>query len=223
MRLHWDNAQEFRSNVLKEVRDLLNIKGTFITPYRPKGNGLCEHTNCTIETIRKCMIRQQKHEWDIALPYALMAYRSTPHSSTSLSPNMMVYGRESMMPCDIVYGNMTNKQPQIYSCYYSYVDDLRNKMVTSYQIASNCLKSSALRQKRIHDCNTVPRQFSEGDWVLFYQKRLASQTLTSGWTGPHVIVRKVGDSTYRIQTKPGGPIKVVNVDNLMIHCTTHVF
>jgi hypothetical protein len=214
LRLHCDNVQEFRSN---EIRELLNIKWTFITPYRPKGNGLWEHTNGTIETILKCMIQQQWHEWDIALPYALMAYRLTPHSSTSLSQNMMVYSRESTMPCDIVNGNMTNKQQESYSCYCSYVDDLRTKMVTSYEIASNWLKTSALRQKRIYDSNTVPRQFLEGDWVLFYHKRLASQTLMSGWNGQHLIVSKVGDSTYRIQTKSGGPTKVMNVDNLMIH------
>jgi hypothetical protein len=222
LRLHCDNTQEFSSNVLKEIRELLNIKGTFITPYRPKGNGLCERTNGTIETILKCMIREQRHEWDIALPYALMAYRSTPHSSTNLSPNMMVYGRESTMPCDIMYGNMTNKIPQTHECYCAYVDDLRSKMVNSYKIASDCLKTTAIRQKRIHDSNTVPRQFKEGDWVLFYHKRLANQTLTSGWTGPHVVVKKVGDSTYKIQSKPEGPTKVVNVDNLMPHVTREI-
>jgi hypothetical protein len=222
LRLHCDNAQEFRSNVLKEIRELLNIRGTFITPYRPKGNGLCERTNGTIETILKCMIREQRHEWDIALPYALMAYRSTPHSSTNLSPNMMVYGRESTMPCDIMYGNMTNKIPRSHACYCAYVDDLRSKMVNSYKIASDCLKTTAIRQKRIHDSNTVPRQFNEGDWVLFYHRRLANQTLTSGWTGPHVVVKKIGDSTYKIQSKPEGPTKVVNVDNLMPHVTREI-
>jgi hypothetical protein len=156
--LHCDNSQEFSSNVLKEIRELLNIKGTFITPYRQKGNGLCERINGTIETILKCMIREQRHEWDIALPYALMAYRSTPHSSTNLSPNMMVYGRESTMPCDIMYGNMTNKIPQSHVCYCAYVDDLRTKMMSSYKIASDCLKTTAIRQKRIHDSNTVQRR-----------------------------------------------------------------
>jgi hypothetical protein len=118
-----------------------------------------------------------------------------------------------------MYGNMTNKKPQSHACYCAYVDDLLTKMVTSYKIASDCLQTTALRQKRIHECNTLPRQFKEGDWVLFYHKRLASQTLTSGTTGPHVIVRKIGDSTYRIQSKPDRPTIVVNVDNLMNHVT----
>ncbi len=33
-----------------------------------------------------------------------MACRPTPHSTTGFSPNMMVYGRETSMPCDIMYG-----------------------------------------------------------------------------------------------------------------------
>jgi len=123
------------------------------------------------------------------------------------------------MPCDIMYGNMHNVLPQSYRCYCAYVDHLRTTMVDSYEIASECLKTAALRQKRMHDADTVPRQFKEGDWVLFYRKQLGDRTLCSGWTGPHVVVKKLGDANYRLQTKPDGPTKIVHVDNLMIHKT----
>ena len=150
------------------------------------------------------MIREKRHEWDKALPYALMAYRATPHSSTKLTPNMLVYGRECSMPCDIMYGNMHNVLPQSYRCYCAYVDHLRTTMVDSYETAFECLKTAALRQKWMHDSDTVPRKFEEGDWVLFYYKQLGDRTLCSGWTGPHVVVKKLGDANYSLQTKPDG-------------------
>ena len=67
------------------------------------------------------------------------------------------------MPCDIMYGNMHNVLPQSYRCYCAYVDHLRTTMVDSYEIASECLKTAALRQKQTHNADTVPRQFNEGD------------------------------------------------------------
>ncbi len=48
LRLHCDNAPEFRGHVLKEVNELLGVKGTFTTPYRLQAKVLCE---CTIQTI----------------------------------------------------------------------------------------------------------------------------------------------------------------------------
>ncbi len=48
LRLHCDNASEFHGHVLREVKELLGVKGTFTTPYRPQANGLCERTNQTI-------------------------------------------------------------------------------------------------------------------------------------------------------------------------------
>ena len=201
------------------MRDLLNIKCTFITPYRPKANGLGERTNGTIETILKCMIRERWHEWDKELPCALMVYRATPHLSTKLTPNMLVYGRECSMPCDVMYGNLHNILSQSYRCYCAYVDQLRMTMVDSYEIAHDCLQKAELRQKQMQDLDTVPRQFEEGDWVLFYRKQLVDKRLTSGWTGHQVVVKKLRNTNYRLQRKCNGPTKVVHIDNLMIHKT----
>ena len=34
----------------------------------------------------------------------MMAYRATPHSTTSLSPNVMVFGRNVVLPCELATG-----------------------------------------------------------------------------------------------------------------------
>ncbi len=74
LRLHCDNAPEFRGHVLNEVKELLGVKGTFTTPYRPQANGLCERTNQTIEGILRTLIRDNTKQWDNDLAFALMAY-----------------------------------------------------------------------------------------------------------------------------------------------------
>ncbi len=42
------------------------------------------------------------------------------------------------------------------------------------------------------------------------------QTLSSGWTGPYVVIEKVSVVDYRIQMTPTGPSKVVHVDQLIL-------
>ncbi len=42
------------------------------------------------------------------------------------------------------------------------------------------------------------------------------QTLSSGWTGPYVVIEKVSVIDYRIKLTTTGPSKVVHVDQLIL-------
>ncbi len=46
---------------------------------------------------------QSTWEWDVILPYFLMAYRSSVHSSTGETPHFMLTAREMRIPLDLVY------------------------------------------------------------------------------------------------------------------------
>ncbi len=64
--------------------------------------------------------------------------------------------------------------------------------------------------------DTAPRHFKKGDWVIYWHKPTAMQTLSSCWAGPYVVIEKVSVVNYRIQLKPTGPSKVVHVDQLIL-------
>ncbi len=59
IRIHSDNAPEFRGHVISQLKKMLSMKGTFTAPYRPQSNGLCECMNQTIENIIKCTVRDE--------------------------------------------------------------------------------------------------------------------------------------------------------------------
>ena len=42
-------------------------------------------------------------DWDEHLPYVMMAYRSTEHETTGMTPNMLMFGREVSMPLDLMF------------------------------------------------------------------------------------------------------------------------
>ncbi|KAH3888473.1 hypothetical protein DPMN_012508 [Dreissena polymorpha] len=44
-----------------------------------------------------------EEDWDLHLCCLAGAYRATPCKSTSLSPNMMVMGREIRQPADVMF------------------------------------------------------------------------------------------------------------------------
>ncbi len=61
IRIHSDNAPEFRGHVIKQLKMMLSMKGTFTKPYKPQSNGLCEHMNQMIENIIKCTVRDERN------------------------------------------------------------------------------------------------------------------------------------------------------------------
>lgn len=50
----------------------------------------------------------------------MMAYRSTVHERTKCTPNLVMLGRETNLPIDVLAGTTPKNPPEI-GCYHSYV------------------------------------------------------------------------------------------------------
>ena len=73
-------------------------KKTRTTPYHPKSDGMVERFNKTSATMLSAYVDDNHRDWDVHLPYVLMAYRATEHETTGFSPNMLMLGRETSIP-----------------------------------------------------------------------------------------------------------------------------
>lgn len=82
------------------------------------------------------------------VPYAVMSYGATKHSSTGLTPNMMLFGRKITEPNDLVAGfppgdDSTTTLPQ-------HVMQLR-ECLESHELAQEALGKSIERAKQQYD------------------------------------------------------------------------
>ena len=95
-----------------------------------------------------------------------MAYRATPQSSTGLSPNYMMFGRETSMSVDIMVGPPSD-QP---ASQLDYVQNLRSRLTSAYDLARLNLKESAARQRRYYNLKRHGVTFNPGDSVWYANK-----------------------------------------------------
>jgi len=64
------------------------------TPYHPQGNGVVERNNRMLgDALRSLLLGRDQEEWDLVLPQVMRAYRSTPHTSTDETPNLLLLSR----------------------------------------------------------------------------------------------------------------------------------
>lgn len=215
--LHSDQGRNFESEVFQKMCSLFGIEKTHTTPFRPQPDGQVERFNSTLKQILAITAERCHWEWDLMIPYAVMAYRATRHSATHLSPNYMMFGREVSEPVDLVAGLPPDSDTV--PTAPEYVQNLRQRLELAHQIARNVLGESVKRAKRQYDKNCCHTQFEVGDavWYLIKGTRKVKNKVRKflpSYVGPFFILGKLDDLVYRIQKGPKTKMKVVHHDQL---------
>ena len=152
LELHSDQGRNFESEVFSEMCRILGIQKTRTTPYNPKSDGMIERFNRTMINMVATMIDpvREQRDWDRQLPFATLAYRSTPQESTGETPVMMMLGREVRLPVDLLIAPATS-EPCEPAKEMGYPSELRGRLEEAHQRARDQLKKSARRQKKQYD------------------------------------------------------------------------
>ena len=196
--------------------DLLGIDKTRTTAYHPQSNSFIERYNHTLQSMLSKLIEGDQRNWDRALPIAMMAYRSSVHDSTGMSPARMLFGREIQLPIDLLLGCPPDEAIQD-DCNVPYVIALRDQLQNVHEIARDNMSEASQRQKRDYDHRKNFKAYETGSSVYLFEpvrKKGVSPKLDSSWTGPWLVVDKISDLVYKIQKSPNSKAKFVHHDRL---------
>jgi len=101
--IHSDQGRQFESHLFQEMCKMMNIQKTRTSPYHPQSDGMVERFNRTLATMLSAYVQENQRDWDAHLPYVMMAYRSSEHETTGMSPNMLMFGHEVSTPLDLMF------------------------------------------------------------------------------------------------------------------------
>ncbi|VDH92566.1 Hypothetical predicted protein [Mytilus galloprovincialis] len=99
--IHSDQGRNYESDIFQELCSILDIRKTRTSPRNPKCNGQVERFNRTLVSMIKSYLRGEQTNWDLNLGCLASAYRACPHDTTSLTPNVMMLGREIRFPYEL--------------------------------------------------------------------------------------------------------------------------
>ena len=94
-----DNGPCFVSSEFKEFLDFCGVQHVFTATYKPSTNGLAERL---VQTLKR-FLKQSKEPVELALDRFLYHYRSTPHTTTGISPAELMFGRKMRTRFDLLW------------------------------------------------------------------------------------------------------------------------
>ena len=129
--IHSDQGSQFMSALFKQLYKLLDIDQSRTTSYHPQGDGLVERLNRTVLSILRRYVSVSGDVWDSYLQPAMMAIRSSIHSSSGFSPYMALFGRAMQLPLHLVYGFPPEQTPERLPDYVSALRQRFNQCTVS--------------------------------------------------------------------------------------------
>ena len=205
--------RQFESLLLKEVCNLLQIKKTHTTPYRPQGNGMVERFNRTLLDMLATAVGDHPSDWEIHIRKLCFAYNTSVHSTTGYSQFFPMFGRQATIPVDLMHNLNQGQEKEL----PSYAHQLQEGLKEAYALVRNHCESEHQLQKAIYDRKVHGKPFSIGNIVWLFSPAVPSgrcKKFHHPWKGPFIVVEKKGSSTYKIKDRNGGKFQIVHFDRL---------
>ena len=94
------------------------------------------------------VVGKKGRDWDELLGPVLLAYHTTPHSSTGEAPFYLVYGRDARLPTALDFKVPTVKYPIVAT---EYAKEVSRELKRARAVAKDNIQKAQKNQKRHYD------------------------------------------------------------------------
>ena len=167
-----DNARNLTSGEFEEYCRIRGIHHHTVTPLWPQANGGVERQNRTLLKAIRAAVAERR-DWQAALTTFLMAYRSTAHPATAVSPAELMFGRA-----------IRTKMPEVAGQQPRRSNEQARENDHQYKVKA---KRNADRRRR-----AKPAHLNVGDRVLVKVTGKSNKLCGSFYPNPYVVTELCG-------------------------------
>lgn len=192
-----DRDAKFTSDFWQELWTKCGTRLAMSTAYHPESDGLTERQNRTVLDGLRTYSNAKGTDWDLHIGALEIAYNSSVHASTGMTPFLLDGGSEIVRPSDIALA-------EIRACMNESAGELLERMKDDAALAHQHLVAAQERQRRAANKKRVDVHYQVGDmaWLdsgdLPIQKG-PSRKLLPRFVGPFLVTHVYGDVTVRLQ------------------------
>lgn len=160
-----DRGTNFLSNLVKELFQLMLIKGQALAAWSPQGNRV-ERWHRWVGVALRILFNEYELEVEHSLWIILWIYRGTECAVTKMTPFLVHKGREARFPMDVMKGEVQ------FCPTDEYVADMRTNLVRVWEIATVAQMRTQEESARYYNKrHGILHIHKPGDDVFIAQKR----------------------------------------------------
>ncbi|MBW0524313.1 hypothetical protein O181_064028 [Austropuccinia psidii MF-1] len=199
-----DRDTKFTSALWTNLHNLFGTKLSFSTAYHPQTAGLSERMRQTFKDMIRgfCAYGLEfedsdgfTHDWCTLIPARELAYKTSIHSSTGMTPGMLENGWNPGLPYDTLKKDLLDIHPTA-SSFMLMLDKARHH-------ANRCMKDYFKYTKERWDKGHKPPDFKIGDLVLVstlnFSNIKGQKKLKDSFAGPFVIKALHGPNSVQLE------------------------
>ena len=193
-----DNAQAFRSELLRAFTKTFGIRHIFSSPYHPETNVRAESLAVSVHNALRTLCSSNPEDWPMHVNAISLALRMTPATNTALSPFEVMYGEPARLAID----SSLLPEGESFPSATQYIQVMKPKLTVIHEIAMRNAAASARRQKELHDRTAAEPPFTVGSKVLLYNpvtKRGQCAKLVLRWVGPMMIIAQKSQYSFKLK------------------------
>ena len=205
-----DQGKEFTAKLTKSLFSMLGIEHTTTSAYHPQCNSQAEVANKTIAKYLASFVDDSTLNWEDYLWPLMFSYNTSFHRSVKNSPFFLTFGLE---PRDTTFG-ASDLRRKFYG--ESSTDELLHRLRAARELAQQNNQDSTDKFKAAHDRNAEPHPFLRDQLVLLQETNYLGRNakLSPKWTGPHRIMRLIGDTNVELKLSPSNRKLIAHVNRL---------
>ena len=209
-----DLGGEFCNKIIDRICEVFGTMQITTSGYHPETNGLCERYNQTLIKTLSHLVSSDHRDWDINIPFSLMAYRSSVHSKIHETPFFLLHGTDMNLPYDIGLG-LPDKR-------YLDIDDYKSEitlaLAQAWEIAAKNMEKAQERQKYYYDQKARESTIKENDLVMLYTPEVRphhSKKLSTTFRGPFRVYKVTSTNAHiRPLEHPRAKLRSVHLNRL---------
>lgn len=156
-----------------------------------------------------------------------MAYNTTKHTSTGLTPFFLAHGREARVPIDTLLQDNNASCSATAGTPAAYANKVRKRLACAYRSAI-AFRDKAQEQQRLnYDHHLKYTPYNKGDLVLVNDPAHRHNKLHPRWVGPYEVLQSIcpfGSSTpvnfeVRDVSKPHAKAKIIHYNRMKPYIT----
>jgi len=188
----------FTGNFWMELLSCLSTQLDHISSYHPQYDGKTEIVNKCLEGYLRCFGFDKQTQWVKWLPLAEWWYNTSFHTTTKMTPFMVLYGYH---PLSITSTLSEKSKVQV-------VEDHIEHQKQVIQLLKDNLTPMQNQMKQQENQHHSERSFDVGDWVFLslqpHKKMPLKQDkkdnkLSPKYYGPYKVLQKIGTMAYKLE------------------------